>query len=307
MSINTAQGYPQREGTSIPEIWSKLMQAFLYDETVSTAITNTDYEGEISGVGSKVHIRHDPRITIGDYVKGQQIDIQHPETEKQELIIDRAKYYAYAFDEIDMHQMDVPIMERTSDAASKEMALEIDSDVLHNVATQAHVHNRGTSAGAKYGGINLGTIANPVALTKENVTDFMVNVCGVLDQANVPESGRYIVIPTTMASLIKKSKLWDASAAGDSTSILRNGRLGVIDGFTIYKSHRLLYDSGNGAVHILAGHKMATTFASQIVSSDMHPYTQGFGMVNKGLNVYGFKVVKPEALAVAVVTANSTL
>ena len=61
----------------------------------------------------------------------------------------------------------------------------------------------------------------------------------VLDEANCPEQNRFLVIPAKMAGLIKQSDLKDASITGDGSTPLRNGRLGMIDRFTVYVSHNL--------------------------------------------------------------------
>jgi hypothetical protein len=100
--------------------------------------------------------------------------------------------------------------------------------------------------------------------------------------------------------MIKKSDLRDASLSGDGTSILRNGRIGMIDRFTIYMSHNLSVTSGKYS--IIAGHKMGMTFASQMTNMETIRSESTFGNIIRGLQVYGYKVVKPEALAQGVIT-----
>ena len=51
----------------IPEIFSKKLQAKFYASSVLPSISNTDYEGEISGQGNKVNIRTVPNVTVSDY------------------------------------------------------------------------------------------------------------------------------------------------------------------------------------------------------------------------------------------------
>jgi len=109
-----------------------------------------------------------------------------------------------------------------------------------------------------------------------------------------------VVIPAKMAGFIKKSDLKDASLTGDAQSVLRNGRLGMIDRFTIYMSHNLPVTSGK--FDILAGHKMGFTFASQMTEMETIRSESTFGNIIRGLQVYGFQTVKPEALAHGVVT-----
>jgi hypothetical protein len=132
-----------------------------------------------------------------------------------------------------------------------------------------------------------------------SVVDLIVDMGTVLDEANVPESDRYLIIPARMAGLIKKSELKDASLTGDSITPVRNGRLGMIDRFTLYVSHNLNVSSGKTS--IIAGHKMGFTFASQMTEMETLRAQSTFGNIIRGLQVYGYKVVKPEALAQAVV------
>jgi len=132
------------------------------------------------------------------------------------------------------------------------------------------------------------------------VLDYIVDLGTVLDEANAPEGDRFLVIPAKMAGMIKKSDLKDASLTGDSVSVLRNGRLGMIDRFTLYMSHNLSVTSGKFS--IIAGHKMGFTFASQMTEMESLRAESTCGNVIRGLQVYGYKVVKPEALAQGIVT-----
>lgn len=110
-----------------------------------------------------------------------------------------------------------------------------------------------------------------------------------------------MVIPQWMATLISTSDLKDASLAGDDTSILRNGRLGMIDTFTLYKSNQLSTGtdgSGNTTTRILFGTNAAITFATQITENEHLVNPNDFGILHRGLQVYGYKVVKPVAIGV---------
>jgi len=145
----------------------------------------------------------------------------------------------------------------------------------------------------------LGATGTPVQITKTNIIDYIVDVGQVLDEANTPESDRWMIIPAWMAGMIKKSDVKDTSLSGDSVTPLRNGRLGMLDRFTLYVSHNLnkVTDTGNQAFSVLAGHKMGLTFASQMTNMESLRAESTFGTIIRGLQVYGYAVVKPEALA----------
>ena len=300
MSYPVTAGRPNYSGNFIPEIWSgKLIENF-YDATVLAAISNTDYEGEIRSHGDTVNIRTTPEITIRTYVKGQTLTVENPDKPKLQLLIDKGDYFACIEDDVDKIQSDVALMDKWSKDASERMKIKIDQRVLTNIVTEVSSDNEGATAGRISGDINLGVTGTPVALTSSNVLEYIVDMGTVLDEANAPESDRFLVIPAKMAGLIKKSDLKDASLTGDSTSVMRNGRLGMIDRFTLYVSHNLPVTTGE--YDLIGGHKMGFTFASQMTEMETLRSESTFGDIVRGLQVYGYKTVKPEALTHGVIT-----
>jgi hypothetical protein len=305
MSYPNVSGKPNYSGNFIPEIWSgKLIENF-YDATVLAAISNTDYEGEIRQYGDTVNIRTTPEITIREYVKGQTLTVENPDKPKIQLLIDKGEYFACVEDDVDKVQSDIALMDTWSKDASERMKIKIDQRVLTDILPGIVSTNKGATAGEQSASFNLGTSGAPLTVTKDGastttaVVDLIVDMGTVLDEANAPESDRFIVIPAKMANLIKKSELKDASLSGDSMSVLRNGRLGMIDRFTIYVSHNLNVSSGKYS--IIAGHKMGFTFASQMTNMETIRSESTFGNIIRGLQVYGYKVTKGEALAQAVI------
>ena len=300
MAYPNAAGRPQYSGNFIPEIWSgKLIENF-YDATVLAAISNTDYEGEIRQYGDTVNIRTTPEITIRTYTKGQTLQVENPDKPKLQLLIDKGEYFSCIEDDVDKVQSDVNLMDTWSKDASERMKIKIDQRVLTDLLPDVSSLNKGNTAGRITGNIDLGSTGTPVAITKTNVLDYIVDMGTVLDEANAPEAGRFLVIPAKMAGMIKKSDLKDASITGDSMSVIRNGRLGMIDRFTIYMSHNLSVSSGKFS--LIGGHKMGFTFASQMTNMETIRSESTFGNIVRGLQVYGYKVVKPEALAQGIVT-----
>ena len=301
MAYATSSGHPQYTGNFIPEIWSgKLIENF-YDATVLSAISNTDYEGEIRNMGDTVNIRTTPEITIQTYVKGQTLSVENPDKAKLQLVIDKGEYFACVEDDVDQVQTDMNLMDMWSKDASERMKIKIDQRVLTDLLPDVSANNKGQTAGAISGNIDLGVAGTPEALTTSNVIGKIVDMGTVLDEANCPEGDRFLVIPAKMAGLIKQSDLKDASITGDGSTPLRNGRLGMIDRFTVFVSHNLKKTSG-GEFSVIGGHKMGFTFASQMTNMETIRSETTFGNIIRGLQVYGYKVVKPEALATMVVT-----
>ena len=318
MSVSVNSGYytsgqttDAYAGNFIPEVWSGKLQVKFYKSTVLGEITNNDWEGEIKGQGDKVHIRTIPTITIRSYTKGQNLTSEVPQSTPLELLIDKGKYFAVVLDDVDSVQADVKLMDIFTNDASQQMKIAIDGDVLGSVYADAAAANKGATAGAISGDINLGATGAPRQCTSSNVLDMILDMGQVLDEQNVPEDGRWVVIPAWMASLVKRSDLKQAYLTGDSVTPLRNGKIGMIDRFTVYVSNNLAKTTDLGADaatggtganadaaawRILAGTRDAISFASQITNVESLRAQSTFGNIMRGLNVYGYKVTKPEAL-----------
>lgn len=285
-------------GAFIPEIWSGKLQVKFYKATVFGEIANTDYEGEIKGQGDTVHVRTIPDITISTYTKGLNLSTQVPAPSKVDLSINQAKYFNVAVDDVDATQSDIPMMETFTNDATEQMKIAVDTTVLSGIFAGADAANKGNAAGLVSANIVLGATGTPVALTKANVLDYIVDCGQVLDEANVPETGRWMVVPAWLAALIKKSDLKDAALTGDSQTPIRNGRLGMIDRFTLYVSNQVpsAVDGSVTAYHVMFGTKAAVTFASQFTKMETLRSTSTFGNIVRGLNVFGFKVIQGKAL-----------
>lgn len=294
---------PSGAGTFIPELWSgKLIENF-YDATVLAAISNTDYEGEIKNMGDTVHIRGMPSVTIRDYSRGMTLQVDRPDVPVQDLSIDKGKYFSAECDDVSQVQSDLALLDLWAKEASEQMKIVVDGNVLNTIYADADSNNLGTTAGRISDSINLGTTGAPVQVTAANVIDFIIDLGLVLDEQNVPETGRWLVLPAWMCALIKKSDVRNASISGGDQSLYRNGRVGEIDRFTLYKSNILasVTDGANKCWRPLAGHRAALTFASQMTKMETLRSTTTFADIVRGLQVYGFKVVKPQALAVGYV------
>lgn len=306
---------PTMTGVFIPEIWSgKLIEKF-YAATVLAAISNTDYEGEIKAHGDKVQIRTKPTVTIRDYLAGGDLTVERPVGTVVVLNIDQGKYFNTMLDDVMKIQSDVNNMSLWSDDAAQQMKITIDTAVLLGILNGATATtNRGATAGFYSANINLGVTATPLTVVANSpaagqvdVLDVLLRLGQVLDERNIPEAGRWVVIPTWMSTLIKKSELRQAYMSGDSVTMIRNGRIGMVDRFTVYVSNLLPNGVAGGLAAgeyaIYAGHAHGLTFASQMTNMETLRSERTFGQILRGLQVYGYKVIDGTAMAQAIVIA----
>lgn len=312
---------PAYAGVFIPTIWAGKFVEKFYDATVLAAISNTDYEGEIRNMGDTVKIRTRPTISVANYQANQALVVTRPSAPSVDLNIDRGKYFNTVLDDVMEIQSDSDLLSLWADDASEQMKISVDTDALAftliNGGTVAA--NKGNTAGRISANIRLGITTSPTFINSvasgtgvgdttandKPVVDHIVDIGQVLDEQNIPENGRFLIIPAWVASMIKKSELKDASISGDGTSMLRNGRLGVVDRFTIYVSNLLPAGVAGGLAAgefaIYAGHKNGLTFASQMTKLETLRSESTFGTLLRGLQVFGLGIVDGTCLVTSVV------
>lgn len=299
MAYPVANGSVSYSGTFIPEIWSKKLIEKFYASTVLTAISNTNYEGEIRSQGDKVKIRTIPTLNINDYKSGDNLINQRPTSSNVELLIDKGKYWSAIVDDVQDVQSDIGLMNMWAQDAAEQMKIAIDTDVLGSIYADADAANKGDTAGAISGNLALGTTASAEQVNKDTILTYIMRLAQCLDEQNRPETGRFLVLPYWATTLLKLSDIKDASLTNDGTSPLRNGRVGMIDRFTVYQSNNLPWVTDtNKCWYVYAGVKNALTFASQLTKTESLRAESTFGSIMRGLHVYGYKVIDPKSLVV---------
>lgn len=307
---------PAYSGTFIPAVWSSKLNVKFYASTTFGDVSNTNWEGDIKNMGDKVIINNVPSISINAYTIGQSLSYEVPTPETVELQIDKGFYFGVNVSDVLEYQSQPNLMDMFTSDAGNQMKIKVDTDCFAATFSNADAANVGATAGVQ-GDYNLGTDASPLdygaASNAPEILKTITAFASVLDEQNVPESDRFLVLTPYERQLLMHSPLAQAYVTGDSQSILRNGKIGRIDRFDIYVSNLLPKaaadqnyaggaDAGKAKRHvILAGHRSAMTFASQINKVESIPNPNDFGTLVRGLMIYGRKVVKPQALSYAVV------
>ncbi|WP_027185637.1 hypothetical protein [Desulfovibrio inopinatus] len=296
--VYTAGGVPSLSGTYVPKLFAKELLVKFYLSTVFSEIANTDYEGDISGMGDQVEIRTCPSVTIRDYIKGQPLVYEYLDPMNVSLLIDKGKYYGFNITDVDKAQSDIEMRSKWGDDAAQQLKIQIDGSILDAIPADVHASNVGSTAGLESENIDLGTTGAAASLTKSNIIDKICECSQILDEQNLPETDRWIVLPPWAIQRVKTSEIKDASLSGDGKSTVRTGRVGRVDRFTIYSSNQLkkVVDGTDKVWNILFGHKSSLTFASQFTKEELIKNPNDFGDILRGLQVYGFEVVKPDAM-----------
>src|SRR5699024_289757 len=139
----------------------------------------------------------------------------------------------------------------------------------------------------------------PRILDSSNIIQWLNELHQVLNEANAPREGRFVVLPPAALTVLKNSELRLAYATALNSSPMVNGRLPEeVAGFTILESQAInpTVEGENRAYHVVAGVKMATASAAQIENSRVVTDKDDWANYYQGLSVYGFKVLYEDAL-----------
>lgn len=278
----------------IPSVWAARALTALDDVLVynQEAVVNRDYEGEIADKGDRVKINSIGRVTVKSYTKNTDIDDPEELTDaQQELVIDQADYFNFQIDDVDKAQTDPKVMNQAMTESGYELAAVADA------------YTAGLMAAAAVSGSNkIGTVASPKTDlgTPANAYQYLVDLGVLLDESNTPDEGRWCIAPSWFIGVLAKDGTYITNATETGQNIRRNRMVGEVAGFTLYKSNRVPNTTSTTGFRILAGHRIATSFAQQLLKTKAFEMEKRFAEGVKGLQVYGAKVTRPSNLAVLI-------
>ncbi len=291
----------------IPQVWTaKLLQAF-DTALVYAAIMNQDYTGDIANAGDTVKINMVGDVTVSSYTKNTDINSPETLTDAQLVLkVDQQKYFNFAIDDIDAAQQSPKTMPEAMRRAAYGIRKVVDA-YCASLYTEISASNVIGSDGSPV----TGTWSTAGSLAYDRLVDLGV----MLDEQDVPEEDRFVVVPPWFEGYLLKDARFVSGGTPEMVARLVNGRLdgnapsgsngfcGRAAGFDVFKSNQVPNTSAT-KYKIIAGHPEAWAFASNVTSVEGYRPEKRFADAIKGLMVYGAKIVRPNSLAV--MTANKT-
>ena len=277
--------------TFIPELWSARLLYALEKSHVATNLVNRDYEGVIANQGDTVHINSIGAVTVKDYTRNSNIaDPEILTTADQTLDIDQAKYFNFQVDDVDKAQISGDIIDTAMGRSAYALADVSDAFLLKTISNGVASANK------------IGAKATLTALTASNVYENIVKMRTLLDKANVPTTGRTIVVPPEVYALLLLDDRFAKSGSDSGQNALLNGMVGRVAGFDVFMSNNCVSgtDGGSGSTPyfvITAQVAAATTYAEQIIKTEAYRMEKRFADAVKGLHVYGAKVTDGSQIA----------
>lgn len=291
---------PNNINAFVSEIWSKKLALAERKRTnFKNDFTNNNWEGEIKNQGDTVRISSpDPdNIIIGDGIVTAKSGVAPTQ---QTLVIDKTKNFQVLFSDVETAQSQFDMIAGYTSLGGRrieeEICLELQEEIFGNSAIETY-----------------GTTSVPIAVTKDTIYDFVVELRVKLTEKNVIDGGGYYefkgnneepvmmspklcVTPKLYGYFLKSTQLTHPTVAGDN--ILQSGMRQQIAGFDISQDTQLMNVTGaTSSLHpYVAGTKMGITFATQFTKVEKLRDPDSFADIVRALQLYGYKVVHPKSL-----------
>ena len=114
----------------LPAVYSKKVLNFFRKASVAEAITNTDYEGEISAFGDSVRIIKEPVISVSAYTRGADTVATKLTDQEINLVVDTANAFKFIVDDIETSMSHVNFKEVAASSAAYALRDAFDAAVI---------------------------------------------------------------------------------------------------------------------------------------------------------------------------------
>lgn len=238
-------------------VLAKLDKSLVFSGLVNYANADGLKRGDsyrIPGVGS---------ITIGDYA-GTDITVQDIADVNVDIPIDQAKYFAFYLDKVDNYESAMNVLPMYVDRGAYGLASSVDNYIAQSIVAEATAVTGGT-------------------IDATNVLDWVASIKVAMDTANVPQEGRWLVVPPNVAGAIAKTNIETASTTLEQARL--TGFVQRYLGFDIFMSNNLV--DGTVGKEAVAGVPSAYQFIQSISDIEFMDAEKRFASLSKGLLVYG--------------------
>lgn len=267
-----------------PEVWSSVLLTALRKSLVYGRLVNRDYEGEIRNAGDTVTVNSVSRPTIATYTPNTTtVTPETLTTAQRKLIVDQSKYFAFEVDDVDRRQAAGQLLGPALSEAGYALADTFDQFI-------AGLYTGVQTANA------IGTVSVTTSSPNDAYDKVLVPLKVVLDEANVPTEGRWVVVPSWFhGRLLRDDRFIRADASGRAAASA-TGFVGEAAGFEIAVSNNAPNVTGDDYI-VMAGTNAAISAAEQISSVEAYRPESSFSDAVKGLELYGAKLMRPDGIA----------
>lgn len=304
----SASGYPGIEATPLARHgYSDLILSRVYENDWLPRITASELLEPVTRCMQSIQIMQAPEVgPLRAYVKNQQLVPSTVGTEARCLTICNLGYQDIKFDETDIQ------MACDRWAAFEQKLLEsmyqsyVDSQreyVLSRMMAQVSPLTSGTIAGRNRD-INLGAPNAPVMVTPRNLPKVLFDIQrALIEQKRWKDGEMFLIVPPILRTYLAMSNYSNQEWSCSCGTIVSGMWDKQLAGFNTIESIHVpvrMDETGKLSFFIIAGHKEATAYASNIIKARLNTSDpNSFGVRYQYLVAWGAEVIYPDALALA--------
>jgi len=216
------------------QMWSSVLQSQLRESFVGKYISDTKFEGEFNKVDT-VHFPRQAKITLADMASSyDEVPVQDINQTDETFTPTTRKAFSIRVSEEDYKISAVSPDNQVIQDSVEAFASAYDDAIMAQYTTAGITFTDSDMSAASNGGG-----ANSVTLSKNNVYDFLTSIAMKMDQANLPDSNRWVVLdPKRKRLLMQAPELIRATEIGDK--VVTGGTIGTVDNLKIYWSNNLV-------------------------------------------------------------------
>jgi len=269
---------------AVPIIFAAKVLKEIEDKLVFGKIATKEYEGEISEVGDRVVIRGLGEVTIRKYdpkaakaVPEDPVQYETPQDSAIFLDVDQAYYYGIGMGDIKKKQSDLNHMTNYAQKAGFGLDGKVDEYI-------ASLYNQGAMGSTAY--------VTDTTVDSKSITSDLGELWDALQLKNIDK--KFVVLPSWAILRLLYAGI---VLAEDLKGKLKNGFIGQVLNFDMYQSNLCTaVDATKWHTAVMAGSYDSIAFVQQIIESESLRLSSDFATVQRGLHVWGSRVIKPKEL-----------
>lgn len=306
MLLQSASGYPGIEASPLARIgYSDVILSRVYEEDWLPRITSSELLEPVTRCNQVIQLMRAPEVgPLRSYQKNQQLVPNTVGTDARCLTICNMGYQDLKFDLTDVKQACerwAPFEEKMLESLYQSYVDSQRRFVLGRMMAQVSPMTSLNTAG-KLQDVDLGSPGNPLHVTPQNLPVVLAKLQRVLiEQKRWRDGEMFIIVPPILRTYLAMSNyansLWSCQCGGIISGMWDHELFGFQPIESIHVP-TVMDSSGAQSFYILAGHKEATAYASNIIESRLITSDADyFGVRYQYLVAWGAEVIYPDALA----------
>lgn len=306
--FQSASGYSGIEATPLARHgYSDLILSRVYENDWLPRITASELLEPVTRCMQSIQIMQAPEVgPLRAYVKNQQLVPNTVGTEARCLTICNLGYQDIKFDQTDIQMACdrwAPFEEKLLESMYQSYVDSQREYVLSRMMAQVSPLTSGVRAGRNHD-INLGAPKAPVEVNPRNLPKVLFDLQrALIEQKRWKDGEMFLVVPPILRSYLAMSNYSNAEWSCSCGTIVSGMWDKQLAGFNIIETIHVpvrIDETGKLSFFIIAGHREATAYASNIITARLNTSDpNSFGVRYQYLVAWGAEVIYPDALALA--------